>query len=238
MAKAEKQTDMRLSPEQVAEIDAAMEADNARIRGGAPPPPLTLWQKIAKAMELVGYVQKRGKNAFHKYSYATAADVAEKAREAFLEVGLLFLPTVKSVETREKNTAKGGLTYITRVTMSYQVLDAAIGGSMFYQFEMVGEGQDEGDKSVFKALTGCHKYALMQLLMVSTGDDPEADEKTDQHKPVPPPISADQVVILESLIDTHGANLEKLLDFFSVTKLTEMTAAQFERACSLLEKRK
>lgn len=121
----------------VAQVDAALARDNARImEGKAGAAPRTLWQKIACAMGLVGYVQKRGKNQFHKYSYATAADVAEKAREAFLEVGLLFLPTVKAVETREKATSKGGITYITRVTMTYRVMNTTPEES-FYEFEMV-----------------------------------------------------------------------------------------------------
>lgn len=216
-----------------------------------PPPPLTLWQKIAKAMELVGYVQKRGRNQFHKYSYATASDVAEKAREAFLEVGLLFLPTIGTVETREKATSKGGLTYVTRVTMTYIVRDVAAAGSSpgpsavtstfqyedasAYVFQMVGEGQDDGDKSVYKAITGCHKYAILQLLMVSTGDDPESDPKTDEAKPVEPTITDEQREGLANEIEMRGRNLDKLLAYFHLESLGDMTVRDYQRALKMLE---
>lgn len=207
----------------------------------SPASPSTLWQKIAKAMVLVGYVQKRGKNQFHKYSYATAADVAEKAREAFIEVGLLFLPTVKSVETREKTTIKGGLTYITRVTMTYLIHDAVDdveGSTRYYEFDMVGEGQDDGDKSVYKAITGAHKYALLQLLCVSTGDDPEADEKTDQTVLVAPTITDAQLFALQALIVQTNTEEAKVCTFFQVVSLGELSANQYDKACALLEKKK
>ena len=38
--------------------------------------------KLVKVMEEVSHVQKNGTNEFHKYQYATAADVLEKVNEA------------------------------------------------------------------------------------------------------------------------------------------------------------
>ena len=44
----------------------------------------------------------------------------------------------------------------------------------------IGSGQDGGDKAVMKAQTAAIKYAYMLSLAISTGDDPEADSKTDE----------------------------------------------------------
>ena len=44
----------------------------------------------------------------------------------------------------------------------------------------IGSGQDGGDKAVMKAQTAAIKYAYMLSLAISTGDDPEADGKTDE----------------------------------------------------------
>jgi hypothetical protein len=40
----------------------------------------------------------------------------------------------------------------------------------------VGEGQDAGDKAVYKAMTGALKYCLLKTFLIPTGDDPERDE--------------------------------------------------------------
>ena len=39
-------------------------------------PALNLRQKLAQVRREVGYIQKRGKNELHNYSYAMAADIA------------------------------------------------------------------------------------------------------------------------------------------------------------------
>ena len=48
----------------------------------------------------------------------------------------------------------------------------------------IGSGQDAGDKAVMKAQTAAIKYAYMLSLCIATGDDPEADSKTDENSAV------------------------------------------------------
>ena len=45
-------------------------------------------------------------------------------------------------------------------------------------------GQDAGDKAVMKAQTAAIKYAYMLSLCIATGDDPEADSKTDENSAI------------------------------------------------------
>ena len=45
----------------------------------------------------------------------------------------------------------------------------------------LGNGQDSGDKAIAKGLTSALKYAYMMSLAISTGDDPEADQHTDEN---------------------------------------------------------
>ena len=111
-----------------------------------PTAPLPFLKKLQRVMADVGYIQKRGENKFHKYSYVMAADVAEKAREAFVAWGLVLIPAVKAVELREKQT-KDGLSYVTRVTMQYRIVD--VDSDDYEKIEMVVEGQDPGDKGIF-----------------------------------------------------------------------------------------
>ncbi|MED1950474.1 ERF family protein [Brevibacillus centrosporus] len=137
-----------------------------------------LVKKLARVMQDVKYIQKKGYNSFHKYKYATEADVAEKVREILSEQNVIMIPNMTSHSVREHLTSKGNREYIVTVNMEFKFIDGDTGEELI--FHMVGEGQDAGDKATYKAITGAQKYALMKAFMIPTGDDPEADEGVDE----------------------------------------------------------
>lgn len=134
--------------------------------------------KLAKVMQEVKYIQKRGHNKFHNYKYATEADVNEKVRECLAEKNVIMLPSMKSHSIRETKTAKGDTEYIVCVDMDFTFIDGESGEQL--TITMSGEGQDRGDKAIYKAISGAQKYALMKVFMIPTGDDPEGDETVDE----------------------------------------------------------
>ena len=133
----------------------------------------TLVKKLAKVMQEIKYIQKRGKNIHFGYMYATEADVAEKVREFLSAQNVIMLPSVLGREFRETETAKGRKEYICTVDMEFTFHDGDSGETL--TIKMSGDGQDGGDKAIFKAITGCTKYAQMKAFMIPTGDDPEDD---------------------------------------------------------------
>lgn len=138
----------------------------------------SLIKKLSKVMQEVKYIQKKGYNSFHKYRYATEADVAEKVREILSDQNVMMIPNMTSHSIREHTTNKGNREYIVTVNMEFKFIDGDSGEEI--TFHMVGEGQDAGDKATYKAITGAQKYALMKAFMIPTGDDPEADESVDE----------------------------------------------------------
>ncbi|WP_156900210.1 ERF family protein [Alicyclobacillus contaminans] len=138
----------------------------------------SLVKKLAQVMKQVPYIQKRGRNSFHGYNYATEADVNEKVREVLAEQNVIMLPSMKGHELRETVTAKGQTEYIIRVDMDFTFIDGDTGEQL--TISMSGEGQDRGDKAIYKAISGAQKYALMKVFMIPTGDDPEGDEGVDE----------------------------------------------------------
>lgn len=134
--------------------------------------------KLAQVMQQVKYIQKRGFNKFHKYHYATEADVNEAVQEHFSKLNIIMIPSLKSQEVREVTTRSKNTEYVTTVHMDFTLIDGDSGESL--TFSMSGSGQDPGDKGIFKAISGCQKYALMKMLMIPTGDDPELDEDPQQ----------------------------------------------------------
>lgn len=138
-----------------------------------------LVKKLAKVMSDVKHIEKKGFNKFHNYAYATESDVAEKVREVLAEQHVIMLPDVIDHITREHINAKGKTEYIATVKVKFTFIDGETGEEL--SIHSAGEGQDAGDKAVYKAITGAQKYALMKAFMIPTGDDPEADTNTDKN---------------------------------------------------------
>lgn len=157
------------------------------------PPPRNLIQKAAAVMEQVEYVPKNGWNDFHKYHYATEADITSCVRVALAEQGLMLIPTVEKVEWT-KIQGKSGEDRLATLTVKFTLTD----GNDKIEFHIIGEGQDRGDKATYKAMTGALKYALLKLFLIPTGDDPERDDgdRPEQQRPPVqrPPSKAEQVI--------------------------------------------
>lgn len=140
-------------------------------------PEAKLFRKISEVMGEVGRVEKRGRNDFHKYDYVTEADLVEAVREKLAARQVAILPSVDSVEAGGKNgtlwTYRGAFTFVDGES-----------GAMF-RCTWAGQGEDQGDKGLYKAYTGALKYFLMKTFLIPTGDDPEGDSETDRRAAKP-----------------------------------------------------
>jgi hypothetical protein len=206
----------------------------------------SLVAKLSEVMKEVKYIEKKGYNSFHKYKYATESDVAEKVRESLAERNVIMIPNMVSHDVREHTNAKGKTEYIVTVNMEFKFMDGDNGQEI--TFNMYGEGQDAGDKAVYKAITGAQKYALMKAFMIPTGDDPEADNGTDERNAgntnsqsiqKDEAISSKQVGLVKSLVKElaiHGKvedsviinslNVKLKTNIKDVTQLTKRQASR------------
>lgn len=130
----------------------------------------SIYSKVGKVMSQVSRVPKNGYNSFHKYNYTTESDLTESIRPILLEAGLAFFSNVLE-QDREGE--------FTKVKMEFTLADIETGEVLTSIYW--GEGQDKGDKGLYKAYTGATKYFLMKTFLIPTGDDPEADNTTDEH---------------------------------------------------------
>jgi hypothetical protein len=197
---------------------------------------LNLRQKLAEVRRRLGYVQKRGHNERFNYSYVTAADIAGAVGDILAELGVVVIPSLENI-TYESATARGETTRIARVVMAYTFADVDSGEAIVAK--VAGQGLDVGDKAPDKAMTGALKYALLQSFLLATGDDPE-DERVDARFTAPSaerPIGADQVRELEKLISDTGTELERVLAYYKVASLAEMTETTYQRALEVLNRK-
>ncbi len=134
--------------------------------------------KLIESMKACKYVVKNGLNSFHKYKYATSADILEKVNAAFTKQGIATIVVPEIIKDEQITTAKGTVEHLVTVQIEVTLIDKDSGETAV--FRGFGSGQDATDKAVMKAQTAALKYAYMLSLAIATGDDPEADEKTDE----------------------------------------------------------
>lgn len=132
-----------------------------------------LYTKIHKVMEEIERVAKRGTNTHQGYSYVFAADVIEECRQLFIKHRLILLPSVQACEYARFEKEGRGADYRARLTIAYTIADADTGEETTLVYQ--GEGQDSGDKALYKSYTGAFKYFLRDTFMIPVGDDPESD---------------------------------------------------------------
>jgi len=144
--------------------------------------PKSLVLKLAEVMGEVERVAKRGRNEFHKYDYATEADIVQAVRGGLSARGIMLTPNIESVEFAAVKTSGGKDERLCTVSVMFVFEDGHTGET--HQFKMIGQGQDGGDKGFYKALTGATKYAVLKQFLISTGDDPE-HEKAPSTLPAP-----------------------------------------------------
>jgi hypothetical protein len=126
---------------------------------------------------------------------------------------------------------------MARVVMAYTFADVDSGEEIIAK--VAGQGLDPGDKAPYKAMTGALKYALLQSFLLATGDDPE-DERPDARFTTTGSarlVSADEIGELERLIAETGTELERVLTYYKVASLGELTETAYRRAVEVLNRK-
>ena len=116
-------------------------------------------------MAEVSYVRKEDKKVNNQYSFVSHDAVVAKMRPALIKQGILFASWVQEVKVNGNRV---------ELTLGYKFINTdnptdLIEGSSF------GFGIDPQDKGPGKAMSYAKKYALLQAMLLETGDDPERD---------------------------------------------------------------
>ena len=125
-----------------------------------------VYQKVSAVMASVEYLKKDGNVSYGStsYNYLSEEKITSAIRKSMIEQGLIMYP----VKTRIKDDAIS----FEKVVVTYRVVNVE-DKEDYIEIQVGGKGQDRGDKSMYKAMTGAFKYAQRQTFMISTGDDPD-----------------------------------------------------------------
>lgn len=134
--------------------------------------------KLCKVMAACAVVPKDKQNTQQRYKYASSDAILEKANPALVAAKLATVCSLEILDRQPRTTNTGGMWELVTVRARITIIDSETGAMM--ETEGIGQGYDGGDKALSKAQTQARKYALLLALNISTGEDPEADERTDK----------------------------------------------------------
>ena len=138
---------------------------------------------VNRVMQAVGYVQKDRRAEFgDRYKYASESAFISAIRAAMVDEGLFLYPSAHEFRNEEHAPTKQGMRQWRCDTVVTWTLCHTSGESCTLQ--TIGCGIDSGDKGAPKAQTGAYKYAIRQLFMLETGDDPDDTHSAKQESRV------------------------------------------------------
>lgn len=217
-----------------------------------------IYQRIQAVMLDVDYVQKEAKTVNNQYRFVSHDAVVAAVRPALLKHGVVVESCIKEKTLELQEVEENVMVYDNQAKTKTPMLDSVTGepimkktvnylAKVFIEFEFVnvddpqdrykangwGMGIDPQDKATGKAVSYAKKYALLNALLLETGDDPEQDinyKVTAPQKVAPKPdkpISASKQFFSDYYRDLAAASDLDSLNIVLVsnaTKKAEMLA--------------
>ncbi len=173
------------------------------------------------------YAQKASRNTQQSYNYVSEADFLALIRPQLAEQGIVVAASYEVLGQGEYRTKSDSL--MRSITLAGTFRFTHVPSQTHIEVVTIGEGTDQNDKAPYKAMTGALKYAIRQLFLVETGDDPEKDDDATDRRPDPPPEKSRFVKDFEEQVErlkgNNAAGLARVLkpflpDFETVTDVT------------------
>ena len=209
----------------------------------------------------VPYLQKESKG--YQFNYTGSSLVLGSLKTKMDELGLLLIPRVVSKEVSEHETAKGGKEYFTELCMEFTWINADQPEETIV-CSWYGQGLDNGEKGVGKAMTYAEKYFMLKFFNIATDkDDPDSfqqkhgeespkskdkpapTQQKSQQKETPPPkapskISSGQRAKIFATAKEVGWTVDQvkayMQDKFKVTSTNNLTVKQASEIIEYLSK--
>lgn len=166
----------------------------------------TLYQKILAVQKVLEPLDKTGWNDFQKYNYSTAGDVLLPVQRVCNEHGLIVM-----ADCVDSKVEPGRASVTVRLT----VADSETGESLsvtapgYAEDFSYKDNRPNGDKAVYKAITGATKYAVRSFFCLPSEDDPERTPNKFSSKPATK-LATNSIKQNTALIEQTSAELKRL----------------------------
>lgn len=173
-------------------------------------------------------------NSFGKYNYRSAEDILEAVKPLLSKHDALLTLSDEVVEI-------GGRVYVKATAAITDSEGATLYITAYAREAEKKTGMDDS-QITGTASSYARKYALNGLFLIDDTKDADTDAYTAQtqaaEKKANKKVSANTIKRINELIEATDSNIGKLLVFFKVSKLEDMTADQAEKCIQMLESKK
>jgi len=171
-------------------------------------------QRLHAIMADVGYVQKENKKVNNQYTFVSHDAVTAKMRPAFLEHGVMVIPSYFDISQDGNRThCSVSITFVNIDTPEDRITIPCAG---------FGQGIDPQDKGAGKAMSYAYKYALLKVFGLETGDDPESESIDHKPKEAKKPVSVEELVTRLTTAVNNKKTHNDLLNWERDTKVVEV----------------
>lgn len=184
---------------------------------------MSVYTKISEVMKAVEYMSKDDTVAFKETRYKALSEekVTSIMRKQIVDAGLVVFPVDMSW-SRQGN--------ITHVDVKYRIADVD-NPEDYIEVVSCGDGADTQDKGSGKAMTYAFKYMWLRTFAIPTGEDPDKVSSAELDAKIANigdmKIAPVKVNVLKGDIESGLMNEEKMLQYFKVEKLEDVTEKQF-----------
>lgn len=128
---------------------------------------------VMKEIEAIG---KTSFNQGQRYNFRSIDSVYNSLHPVLAKCGVVTIPRV--LERLEETYTNDKGTRMIRVVLRTEFDFLSGDGSKITVGPVFGEGNDSADKATNKAMSACHKYALLQTFCIPTEEEKDADFET------------------------------------------------------------
>ena len=194
---------------------------------------------LAELMKATGAVEKGGRNEHFNYAFQRKEDVFKAVQHALVDAGFGFTYEVEEVTV---SPAGKQMHALVKVRAKFH-----FGVAHVYECVGYGEGLDNGDKAVNKAIGQAIKYLLINTLLIpAEGDDSDAHSPEREAVPVPAPGTTgsddhkeayDYLTELTASFDQEGLDsLKAAKEALGVKSLKNASVAELRQLIKIAEK--
>jgi hypothetical protein len=196
---------------------------------------MNIYQKLIEVRKSVPYLKKESQG--HQYQYTGSSQVLASVRAKMDELGLMLIAKVTGHNLIEGKTAKGAKEYMTELDIEFTWVNAENLEETIV-CPWYGQGVDNSEKGVGKALTYAEKYFMLKTFNIATDkDDPDAFQEKAESFRKPEPITQKELGQLK----TKALEFAKLRgksesDVYTALGINDITALTSKDAKEVVKK--
>lgn len=199
---------------------------------------LNIFQKLLEVRKSVIYLQKESQG--HQYQYTGSSQVLAAVRTKLDELGLYLTCEVIGHNIIDGKTAKGGREVTTELDLEFTWINVE-NPEEKVKIKWYGQGVDNAEKGVGKALTYAEKYFMLKQFNIATDkDDPDSFQEKAETYRKNEPSSPEQITDLKNKIiefaQLRGRSIDDVYKAINVTDITKLTSQEADNLITNVSK--